>query len=152
MVKLRMLYVGQVTVIYAIGSERPSSLPASDFARRPPNLTARIDMKLQKFCGCFASSNPQLVRTPTDSRIEATPAELQVIRDQLRPVEELLGKLFQPMVYDRTAKSMEIRAAAADVICEHFDGIIDEGAQMVGTILVWDPHPATDAHRIDALR
>jgi PAS domain S-box-containing protein len=109
-------------------------------------------MKLQKFCGCFASSNPQLVRTPTDTLIEATPAELQVIRDQLRPVEELLSKLFQPMVYDRTAKSLEIRAAAADVICEHFDGIIDEWAELVGTIFVWDPDPEKDAHRIEGLR
>ena len=110
-------------------------------------------MKLQKFCGCFASSNPQLVRTPTDPPIEATPAELQVIRDQLRPVEELLGKLFGPLVYGRSTKSMEIRAAAADVICEHFDGIINEWAEAVGTIFFWDHvDPEKDAHKIDGLR
>ena len=84
-------------------------------------------MKLQKFCGCFPSSNPRLVRTPTDAPIEATPAELQVIRDQLRPVEELLGKLFGPLVYSRSAKSMEIRAAAADVICEHLTALSTSG-------------------------
>jgi PAS domain S-box-containing protein len=110
-------------------------------------------MKLQKFCGCFASSNPKLVRTPTDPRIEATPAELQVIRDQLRPVEELLGKLFGPLVYGRNAKSMEIRAAAADVICEHFDGIINEWAESVGTIFLWTHvDPEKDAHKIEGLR
>jgi len=109
-------------------------------------------MKLQKFCGCFASPNPQLVRTPTDPPIEATPTELQVIRDQLRPVEELLGKLFGPLVYGRSAKSMEIRAAATDVICEHFDGIIHEWAESVGTIFVWHPDPEKDAHRIEGLR
>jgi PAS domain S-box-containing protein len=110
-------------------------------------------MKLQKFCGCFASSNLQLVRTPTDPRIEATPAELQVIRDQLRPVEELLGKLFGPLVYGRTAKSIEIRTAAADVICEHFDGIINEWAESVGTIFLWDHvDPEKDAHKIEGLR
>src|SRR5215472_13813540 len=108
-------------------------------------------MKLQKFCGCFASPNPQLVRTPTDPRIEATPATLQVIRDQLRPVEELLGKLFGPTVYSRSAKSLEIRAAAADLICEHFEGIIDEWAESVGTIFMWDLDPEKDAHRIEGL-
>ena len=110
-------------------------------------------MKLQKFCGCFASSNPQLVRTPTDTLIEATPAELQVIRDQLRPVEELLGKLFGPLVYGRTAKSIEIRTAAADVICEHFDGIINEWAESVGTIFLWEHvDPEKDGHKIEGLR
>jgi PAS domain S-box-containing protein len=109
-------------------------------------------MKLQKFCGCFASSNPQLVRTPTDAPIEATPAELQVIRDQLRPVEELLGKLFGPLVYGRSAKSMEIRAAAADVICEHFEGIIEEWAESVGTIFFWEPDAQKDAHKVEGLR
>jgi PAS domain S-box-containing protein len=108
-------------------------------------------MKLQKFCGCFASSNPQLVRIPTDPLIEATPAELQVIRDQLRPVEELLGKLFGPMVYGRTAKSLENRAAAADVICEHFDGITDEWAESVGTIFSWD-NPEKVTRRTEGLR
>jgi len=110
-------------------------------------------MKLQKFCGCFASSSPQLVRTPTDPPIEATPAELQVIRDQLRPVEELLGKLFGPLVYGRNAKSIEIRAAAADVICEHFDGIINEWAESVGTIFLWEHvDPEKDGHKIEGLR
>ena len=84
--------------------------------------------------------------------MEATPAELQVIRDQLRPVEELLGKLFGLLVYGRSAKSMEIRAAAADVICEHFEGIINEWAESVGTIFVWDADPEKDAHRIEGLR
>jgi PAS domain S-box-containing protein len=109
-------------------------------------------MKLQKLCGCHTSSNPRLIRTPTDPPIEATPAELQVIRDQLRPVEELLGKLFGPMVYSRTAKSLEIRAAAADVICEHFDGIIGEWAESVGTIFLWDPEGEKDAQKIEGLR
>lgn len=108
-------------------------------------------MKLQKFCGCFASPNPQLVRTPTDAPIEATPAELQVIRDQLRPVEELLGRLFGPLVYGRTAKSMEIRAAAADVICEHFEGIVEEWAESVGTIFSWD-NPEKVTRRTEGLR
>jgi PAS domain S-box-containing protein len=109
-------------------------------------------MKAQKFCGCCPSSNGQTFRTPTDQRIEATPEELEVIRQQLRPVEELLSKLFGAAVYSRDPNSLEIRAAAAQLICEHFDGIIDQWFESVGTIFSWDADPEKHDIRMDNLR
>lgn len=109
-------------------------------------------MKAQKFCGCCSTSKGQLVREATDTPIEATPEELQVIRDQLRPVEDLLAKLFGPGIYSRDPNSREIRSAAADLICEHFDGIIDEWAESVGTIFEWDNDPEKNEHRLENLR
>ena len=109
-------------------------------------------MKLPKFCGCCPPSSSKRDLRPTDTPIEATPEELQVIREQLRPVEELLGKLFGAQVYSREAKSVESRIAAADMICEHFDGIIAEWAESVGTIFSWDDDPERQEHRIENLR
>jgi PAS domain S-box-containing protein len=87
---------------------------------------------------------------PTDTPIEATPEELQVIRDQLRPVEELLSKLFDPTVYSRHPKSMEIRAAACDLIWDHFEGIIAEWAQAIRGIFGWTEESA--AEKVESLR
>jgi len=106
-------------------------------------------MKAQKFRGCCPTSNGAVERKPTDIPIEATPAELQVIREQLRPIEELLARLFGPAVYSRDPKSMEIRAAAADLINEHFDGIIHEWGQTLVTIFGWTE---TDEQDLESLR
>src|SRR5438552_2787965 len=105
-------------------------------------------MKALKFCGCCPDSASKRDLHTTDQAIDATPAELQVIRDQLRPVEELLSKLFGPGVYSRDPKSLEIRGAAANLICDHFDGIVDEWAQSVGTIFTWDEDKEKNEHRI----
>jgi len=110
-------------------------------------------MKAQKFCGCCATSKSKSPRLPTDTPIEATPEELEVIREQLRPVEELLTKLFGATVYSRDSQSLETRAAAADLICEHFDGIIDEWAQTVASIFAWsEADQYKNEERIDSLR
>jgi len=106
-------------------------------------------MKLPKFCGCPTSSSKRNL-LPTDTPIEATPEELQVIRDQLRPVEELLGKLFDPTVYSRHPKSMEIRSAACDLIWNHFEGIIAEWAQAIRGIFGWTEEGA--AEKVESLR
>jgi PAS domain S-box-containing protein len=92
-------------------------------------------MKISRVCGCcnVSKSNPHL--KATDQPIEAQTEEIQVIREQLSTIELMLSRLWGETIYSREPAAMKIRAAAADLIVNHFDGIVDEWADMVHGIM-----------------
>ena len=93
-------------------------------------------MKMSRACGCCrVSKSKPLHREPTDSPIEATSEELDVIRDQLAVIEQMLARIWGNQIYSREPKSLETRAAAADLIERHFDGIVDQWVEMVHGIM-----------------
>jgi signal transduction histidine kinase len=61
----------------------------------------------------------------TDIPIEATAAELEVIRSHLGAIEGMLASLFGP-AYDRESVSMVARAKAADLIDRRFGQIVEQ--------------------------
>jgi signal transduction histidine kinase len=61
----------------------------------------------------------------TDTPIEATAAELEVIRSHLGAIEGMLASLFGP-AYDRESVSMAARAKAADLIDRRFAQIVEQ--------------------------
>jgi PAS domain S-box-containing protein len=73
-------------------------------------------------------------RQTTDARIDATPEELTLIRQQLLVIEELLSKLFGHSVYSRVPDSLKTRAEAAALIERHFDGIVEQWTAAVISI------------------
>jgi PAS domain S-box-containing protein len=92
-------------------------------------------MKLSLACGCCRPSKTKQHREPTDAPIEATPEELQAIRDQLAEIEQSLSRLWGPTIWSRTPECMQIRAEAADLIERHFDGIVDQWCDAIGVII-----------------
>ncbi len=91
-------------------------------------------MKLLLACGCFKPSKFKRHREPTDAPIEATPEELQAIRQQLAEIEQSLSRLWGPTIWSRTPECIQIRAEAADLIDRHFDGIVDQWVDAIATI------------------
>jgi PAS domain S-box-containing protein len=92
-------------------------------------------MKLSLACGCCRPSKSKGRRETNDARIEATPEELQTIRDQLAEIELSLSRLFGPTTWSRTPECLQIRAEAADLIDRHFDGIVAEWGESIMTII-----------------
>ncbi|MGH7932144.1 MAG: two-component system sensor histidine kinase NtrB, partial [Candidatus Binataceae bacterium] len=66
----------------------------------------------------------QFSHEATDTPIEATHAELEIIRDQLHSIERMLAGLFGP-AYDGGADSLEARNKAADIVDAHLDEVVE---------------------------
>jgi len=91
-------------------------------------------MKLLLACGCGRPSKSKRHREPTDAPIEATPEELQAIRQQLAEIEQSLSRLWGPTIWSRTPECIQVRAEAADLIERHFDGIVDQWGEAITAI------------------
>ena len=91
-------------------------------------------MKLLLACGCGRPSKSKRHREPTDAPIEATPEELQAIRQQLAEIEQSLSRLWGPTIWSRTPECIQVRAEAADLIERHFDGIVDQWGDAITAI------------------
>ncbi len=107
-------------------------------------------MKAEQECGCCRSPMSSAApRKPTDVPITATPEEIESIREQLRSIEQVLGRLFGSEVYSREHGSLETRAAAADLVDAHFDGIVEQWGEQILTLLAAAP---PDEHHRRVLR
>ncbi len=91
-------------------------------------------MKLSLACGCHRPPKSKPHRETTDPPIEATPAEIQGIRDQLTEIEQSLSRLWGPTIWSRTPECIQIRAEAADLIDRHFDGIVEQWGDAIAAI------------------
>ena len=103
-------------------------------------------MKAQKLCGCCRVSKPKDQRQATDAGLVATFEDIEAIRQQLMVIEQTLARLFGADVYSRTPEALEARAAAANLIDEHFDGIVEQWAQAILSI-VGAPPPLDENHQ-----
>ena len=92
-------------------------------------------MKLSLACGCCRPSKSKPHRETNDPPIEATPEELQAIRDQLAEIEQSLSRLWGPTIWSRTPECIQIRAEAADLIDRHFDGIVEQWGDSIAYII-----------------
>jgi len=99
-------------------------------------------MKLLLACGCSRPPKFKRHREPTDAPIEATPEELQAIRQQLAEIEQSLSRLWGPTIWSRTPECLQIRTEAADLIDRHFDGIVDQWVDAV--TVIFDGHAQYD--------
>ena len=99
-------------------------------------------MKLLLACGCCRPSKFKRHHEPTDAPIEATPEELQGIRQQLAEIEQSLSRLWGPTIWSRTPECIQVRAEAADLIERHFDGIVDQWVDAV--TVIFDGHAQYD--------
>ncbi len=96
-------------------------------------------MNIVKECECCCTPNSSEPHCTSDSPIEPTPEELALIRSQLMVIEGLLSRLFGAEVYSRQPESVQTRRAVADLMEDHFDGIVDEWTQAVMTIIPGRP-------------
>jgi PAS domain S-box-containing protein len=92
-------------------------------------------MDIGTTCECCCTQNSAKPHCTTDAPIEATPDELELIRGQMMVIEDLLSRLFGPEVYSRGPESLDTRRGAAELIEDHFDGIVEEWTQAVMTII-----------------
>ncbi len=92
-------------------------------------------MKLSLACGCHRPPKSKPHRETTDAPIEATPEEIQGIRDQLADIEQSLSRLWGPTIWSRTPECIQIRAEAADLIDRHFDGIVEQWGESIAAIM-----------------
>ena len=92
-------------------------------------------MKLSFACGCHRPSKSKTRRETTDPRIEATPEELQAIRNQLAEIEQSLSRLWGPAIWSRTPECIHIRDEAADLLDRHFDGIVEQWGEAIAAIV-----------------
>ena len=83
--------------------------------------------------GCCHATQNIVNREPTDPPIEATPEELDSIRQHLTKIDKLLRGLFGP-IYSSERESLEGRVQVAELIEDHFDAIVREWHQAIGTI------------------
>jgi PAS domain S-box-containing protein len=111
----------------------------------PPGFIA---MKLFLACGCCGPSESKRHREPTDAPIEATPEELNAIRQQLAEIEQSLSRLWGPTIWSRTPECIRVRAEAADLIDRHFDGIVDQWVEAINVI--YDGHARSDTQELRA--
>jgi signal transduction histidine kinase len=102
-------------------------------------------MKSVRACGCSREPKFTTPQVPTDPAIEASPDELETIRQQLATIERLLSRLFGE-VYCREPDCLEARAEAAELIENHFDGIVGEWSAAISTIF-GDPFGAESSAR-----
>ncbi len=91
-------------------------------------------MKLFLACGCCGPTEYKRHREPSDAPIEATPEELNAIRQQLAEIEQSLSRLWGPTIWSRTPECIRVRAEAADLIDRHFDGIVDQWVEAITVI------------------
>ena len=77
---------------------------------------------------CITSQAP--CHEATDEPIEATPQEVDIIREMLMTIEKMLAALFGS-AYDRGPASLEARAAAAEVVDAHFDEVVERWASVM---------------------
>jgi PAS domain S-box-containing protein len=66
----------------------------------------------------------------TDQPIEATPQEIDIIREMLLSIEKMLAGLFGS-AYDRGPIALEARRAAAAVVDTHFDEVVERWASVM---------------------
>src|SRR5260370_5072089 len=92
-------------------------------------------MKLSFACGCHRPSKSSKQRETNDPPIEATPEEVQAIRDQLAELEQSRPRLWGPTIWSRTPECIQIRSDAADLIDRHFDGIVDQWGESIAYII-----------------
>ncbi len=92
-------------------------------------------MKIARVCGCCNVSKSNAHLKATDQPIEAQPEELQVIREQLGVIETMLSRIWGEDIYSREPSNLKTREAAADLIEDHFDGIVEEWVDMVHGIM-----------------
>src|SRR5271155_4878962 len=92
-------------------------------------------MKLSLACGCCRPSKSKTRRETNDAPIQATPEELQAIRQQLAEIEQSLSRLFGETIWSRTPECIRIRAEAADLIDRHFDGIVAQWGESIAYIV-----------------
>ena len=92
-------------------------------------------MKLSLACGCCRPSKSKVHRETNDPPIEATPEEVQAIRDQLSEIEQSLSRLWGPTIWSRTPECIQIRDEAADLIDKHFDGIVEQWGESIAYII-----------------
>ena len=92
-------------------------------------------MKLSLACGCCRPSKSKIRRETNDAPIQATPEELQAIRQQLAEIEQSLSRLFGETIWSRTPECIRIRAEAADLIDRHFDGIVAQWGESIAYIV-----------------
>jgi signal transduction histidine kinase len=105
-------------------------------------------MKTLRSCGCSCVSKSKTRHEATDRPVHATPEQAAQIRRQLAVIEELLARLFGPL-YSREAESLKTRAQAADLVEEHFEGILQQWGRAVLTIFAM-PDPVAE-RRYDSL-
>ncbi|HYK64238.1 MAG TPA: ATP-binding protein [Patescibacteria group bacterium] len=91
-------------------------------------------MKLPFACGCDKPSKAKKHREATDPRIEATPEEIQAIRNQLAEIEQSLSRLWGPAIWSRTPECIQIRDDAAELLDRHFDGIVQQWGEAIAVI------------------
>ena len=92
-------------------------------------------MKLSFACGCHRPSKSTQQRQTNDAPIEATPEEVQAIREQLAEIEQSLSRLWGPTIWSRTPECIQIRSEAADLIDRHFDGIVEQWGESIAYII-----------------
>lgn len=92
-------------------------------------------MKAQKLCGCCRPSKSRVRPQPTDAGLIATYEDVDAVRQQLMVIEQTLARLFGADVYSRTPEALEARASAANLIDEHFDGIVEQWSQAIQSIM-----------------
>ncbi len=73
---------------------------------------------------------PRSRQRPSDPAIQASPEELNAIRQLLGTIERLLSVLFG-RAYSRDGEGLKSRAMAADLIERRFDAIVEEWAAVV---------------------
>jgi signal transduction histidine kinase len=93
---------------------------------------AETSESIPTVCGCSRQTRPVTVRVPEDA-VEATPEEIASVRSQLTIIEPLLNALFGE-TWSREPSSLKARRMAAELIEEHFDGIVAEWEQAVGQV------------------
>jgi signal transduction histidine kinase len=97
-----------------------------------------------KACGCGRTAKAGLRRTTTDAPIEAKAEELRSIRDELAKIEPLLSALFGES-YAPGPASEKAREAAAELIDEHFNGIVEEWVTSEQSVFGYKATPARTA-------
>ncbi|MHB8382350.1 MAG: two-component system sensor histidine kinase NtrB [Candidatus Binataceae bacterium] len=85
-------------------------------------------------------------REPTDAQLDASYEDVEAVRQQLLVIEQTLARLFGADVYSRTPEALEARAAAATLIDEHFDGIVEQWGQAILSIM-GAPPPLDEHHQ-----
>jgi len=82
-----------------------------------------------KLCGCSTKFVSAMLRAPEEA-VEASPEEIASVRSQLTIIEPLLNTLFGD-TWSREPSCLKARRMAAELIEQHFDGIVQEWEQSV---------------------
>jgi len=85
-----------------------------------------------KICGCSNLHTAATLRA-SEEAVEATAEEIASVRNQLNVIEQLLNTLFGE-TWSREPSSLKARRMAAELIEEHFEGIVAEWEQSVAQV------------------